>query len=380
MRALLAILLAFVPVTVWAQPEEGDPPLDIGMDEEPPPDGEGEGEPEPEEVVRDPKMAKKLAEGAAKIVKSADKLWKRKKVDQAKEEYARAIPAYQRSFELHPDAKILVIMGGLEEKLEMWFEARTHFAQALAETEIPLPDDKWRAKAQAGLDNATMYLGIVTLMVQPDGSTISVDGVEVGVSPLAEPLVLKPGEYTLSITSEGFLPLETKLVVEGGSESERSFELDPEPIKYTPPPEPDPEPIAPPPPPEPPSKLILMIGAGSTLAFTIGAITTGVIALGKHGTFNDPAASEADKDAAQSSGPTMAMLSDVFTTLALVAAGGTAYYYLKVYTPQVKEHEAELEGDEGEMARAKSRRRAPKVVVAPVVGEHGGGLSIGGWF
>jgi len=387
--SLLAfVLCAFVPTIAAAQDGEEEPEgIDVGMDEEPPPEDEPppEEDPDDEMVIRDPKTAKKLAEGAAKIVKAGDKLLKKKKVDQANAEYARAIPAYQRSFELNPDAKILVIIAGLEERLQLWFEARGHYVQAMAETELPL-DDKSRAKAQAGVDSASQYLGVVTLVIQPEGAMILLDGAELGVAPLTEPLVLKPGEYTLAVSADGYLPLETKLVVDAGSESERGFELEAEPERvYVPPPqidEPEPEPL-----PAAPSKLVLMIGAGTTLAFTIGAITTGVIALGKHGTFTDPGASEQDKTDAQSSGPTMAVLTDVFTTAALLAAGATAYYYLKIYTPKVEDHDRQLEErnsapDEVADRSQRPRRapRAPKVVVAPTVQEGGGGLVVAGWF
>ena len=80
----------------------------------------------------------------------------------------------------------------------------------------------------------------------------------------------------------------------------------------------------------------------------------------------------------------MAALTDLFTGLAVVAAGGTAYYFLQIYTPKAKDHERLVEEREGmhdEMSRAPSRRRAaPKVVVAPVVGDGGGGITIAGWF
>lgn len=386
---LIAFLMStLVPVSALRAQGADDEPLDIGIpDEEPPPDdGGGAEEPPPEDepVVRDPKMAKKLAEGAAKIVKAGDKLLKKKKVEQAHAEYARAIPAYLRSFELNPDAKILVIVAGLEEKLQLWAEARAHYVQALAETELPL-DAKARAKAEAGVDNTGAYLGVVSLVILPEGATVLLDGTDIGPAPLAAPLVLKPGEYTLSISAETFLPLETKLVVDAGSESERTFELEAEPVEeYVPPPY-VPPPPAPEPPPPSPSKLVLIIGAGATLAFTIGAVSTGIIAVGKHNTFTDPEATDQEIEDAQASGPTMAALTDAFTAAAVVAAGATVFYYLKIYSPKVKERdrlmeERAAEGGGDELTRREIKRRMPKVIVAPSVQDGGGGLVVTGWF
>ncbi len=326
---------------VAAQPAADDEPLDAEIEAllgdsatsgDPP--AETEIEPEVDDApVRDPKMAKKLRDGAAKFVKKADKLAKRKKLDEAADLYRRAIGVYDKAFEIDPAAVTLLIVAGIEEKLELWYEAARRYQRALAETEQPL-DDKSRARAEQRLEAVKLYLGVVVLAVTPEGASISIDGVGVGVAPLPESLLLKPGEYTVAITAEGFVPFETKLLVEAGSESERAFELEAEPVVVEAPPPPRPTPPPPPPLPPGPRKTLLYAGAGATIGLLVGASVTGVLAVGQHGTFTDPQASGDERDAAQDDGKRMAMLSDVFTVGTVVVGGLTAIYYLKVYRPR----------------------------------------------
>ena len=377
MRGLALALLSLL-VAAPALAQDGEDDLDIGMptDEEPTDDGTpDEGTPTDEEPsddtpVRDPAAAKKLAEGAAKFVKKGDKLKKRKKLDEANAEYARAIMAYEKSFEMNPVASILLAAANLHARLEHWMEAADRYKRALAETEIPL-DDKARAKAEAGLGDVMMNLGLVTLNVVPEGATVTLDGAEVGVTPLAEPLVLAPGEHTLQLKAEEYIDFETKLVIEAGSESDRSFELQPVPVvveKPRPPPPPPPPPLPP-----GPNKLPLIAGAGAAGLFTIGAVITGILAVGEHGTFTDPNATQEERDAAQSSGRTLAALTDAFTGAAVLAAGFTAYYYLKIYKPKADEHdnlERERAGMHDEMGWQ----------VVPSVGRDSAGLVLSGSF
>ncbi len=345
-----------------------EPPPDAG---EPTPDGDGDGDGDvavEAPPVRDPKLARKLRDGAAKFVKKADRLLKRKKVAEAHEIYRRAIEIYDKAFELDPAAVTLLTAGALEEKLELWYEAARRYERALAETEQPL-DDKGRARAQEALDRTKLYLGVLVVTVVPEGATVTLDGTPLGEAPLPTPLLLKPGEYTLALAMDGFVAFETKLVIEAGSESERTFELEPVPVvveKPRPPPPPPPPPLPP-----APKKTVLYASAGATLGLLVGATVTGVLAVGEHGTFTDESLPEDERDAAQSSGKRMALLSDVFTAGTVVAAGFTAYYYLKVYKPKAAERSAaerEREGWHDELS------------IVPVIDRDGGGLSVVGSF
>ncbi len=388
----LLVTPALAPSLAIAQPEDDvevpvdDAPPDIGMDPEPDAGVEGdaaavESDPAP---VRDPRAAKKLADGAAKFVKKGDKLKKRKKDAEAAAEYERALAAYDKSFELHPDARILLITAALEERLGRWYEAAQRYQRALDETEVPL-DDGAKLKAAQRLDAAKMYLGLVVLVVSPEGAAIKLNGEEVGAAPLATPLMLRPGEYALEISADEFVTLETKLVIDAGSESERSFELEPVPVVVEKPREAPPPPAPPPPLLPPVSKTPLLIGAGATVLFTGLAVTTGVMAIGKHGTFEDETATAEDRDAAQSSGKNLALATDFFTGAAVVGAAFTVYYYLKIYKPKAKardDAERQREGAHDEYSRRppRTRERGPKVLVMPTVQAGGSGIAITGWF
>lgn len=390
-RLTTLIVLTLAPALARAQPG-GEEPVDLELepddapapDDDAPPDVDLPGDEAPPAddgapVARDPKLARKLADGAAKFARKGDRLKRRKKDAEAQAEYDRAIAAYEKSFEMHPDPKVLVLAAAIDARAGRWLEAASRYERALAATEIPL-DERGRASAQAALDDAHAHLGMVAMNVTPDGATIAIDGVDVGTAPLPKPLWLAPGEYAVTIRADGYVTLEAKLVAEEGSESERLFELQPVPVVVKPP---RPPPPPPPPLPDPPSKLLLYGGAGATALFTGLAVTTGVMALGEHGTFHDDGATAAAREDAQASGRRLTKMTDAFAAGALIAAGATAYYYLKIYKPGSARYERaarEREEMHDEYSERRRRRATPRVVVVPSVEAGGGGLVIGGWF
>jgi hypothetical protein len=374
---ILAGVLVATAAPSLADPEP--PELDLGLevlvadDDEP-----AEPAAEPARPARDAQAARLLADGAGKFVKKAERAARRRRDAEAQADYERALQAYDRSFELHPDARVLVAAAEVAVRLGRWVDAVLRYQRALAEDELPL-DDRSRARAQAALDEATLRVGLVTLHVEPEGAVVSLDGVELGTTPLGRALVLAAGDYALAIQADGHLPIEVRLVVEEGSESERAFELAAIPVVVEAP-RPPPPPPPPPPLPPPPGKPPLYAGAGATVLLVGAAVTTGALALGKHGTFRDAEASADERAAAQASGRRLARLSDVATAGAVVAGGLTAYYYLKVYRPRLDQRRR-LEDEQGRVHdEYAGRSRRPKLIVAPSVQADGGGLVLAGWF
>lgn len=376
---MLAALVSLCATRLaWAQPDPepevempGDEPAPLPDVEPPPPDGDEPPAPPAEPDPATKAAAKKLLDGGDDFLKKGDRYAKRKKLDQAKSEYERALAAYAKAHELVPNPKIYYPMAIAEEKLEKWVDVATHLRLFLAG--VPDADAKMKADAEKRLENAKLNIGVIALSVTPEGAQISIDGNVVGTAPLAEPLFLAPGEYTMSITADGHKPMEQKVMIEAGSESERTFELESAAVIIETPRPPPPPPEIPMPP--KPSKTMLYISAGATLAFFAGATTTGIMAIGKSGTFKDDNADEDVREDARQSGKSLALLTDGLVLGTIVAGGLTAYYYTKIYKPKQAEYQKQLQERDKQFDEYASR---PKVWVTPWVQAGVGGLVLTG--
>jgi hypothetical protein len=332
----------------------------------PPADTEKPSPPPPE----DPKTkaeARKLIDGGDQFLKKGDYLEKHGKHDQATADYERALAAYQKAFDLVANAQIYFAIAGAEEKLGRWLDAAGHYEKMLAEaTDMkPALKDAATARLEAVKDN----LGQVTLTVSPDGTHVTLDGKEVGTTPLAKPLLVDPGEYTLGFTHDGYTPMEQKIKLEAGSESERTFTLQPLPVVVE-------KPRPPPPPPAPPpkaDKMPLYIGAGATGAFAVSALVTGIVAVKKHGTFTDAGVDAATREAARTSGKHYALACDLSIVGAVAAGGFTAYWYVKKYKPEQRALEQRPPATPDDDADT-------SLWIAPMVSTDVGGMVVGGRF
>ena len=225
-------------------------------------------------------------------------------------------------------------------------------------------------QAQAKFDDASTKVGLVTLAVVPDGTTIANGAVKLGKTPLAEPLILMPGTYTLTLSSDGYQPKTSEITVEAGSESERKIEL--EPVKMTvekPPPGGGgggDEPVAPVAG-GPPTMLPVLIGAGAGGALFVASVITGLTARSWHNTFVAPNTSATERLDAHDAGRHWAHVTDACLVGALAAGGfAAAWYVLKVRGTAGKPTE--------------STREVPKVDMIPWVQPGAGGVSLAGSF
>lgn len=361
----LAVCAAAAPALAQDVPE-AEPPADL--DAPPPPD---DGPPAMSEAEAKA-AARKLLDGGDGFLKKGDQYARRRRAADATAQYERALAAYQKAYELVPNPQILFPIAVAEEKLERWVDAARDFRRFL--TQVAEPDPTLKADAERRLEAAKIHVGSLSLVIDPEAAHVTLDGNEIGVAPLSEPLFLAPGDYTLGFSADGYEPLEQKVTIEAGSESERSFTLKSlRIIIETPKPPPPPRPVEPLPP--APSKLPLYIGGVLAVGLFGGATATGILAIGKHGTFEDPAATDDERESARTSGKRLALLTDGLVAGGIVAAGVVTFYYLKVYRPKAR-------------ARAERRRRdaesmdefalRPKVIVSPWVQSSGAGLIVAG--
>jgi tetratricopeptide (TPR) repeat protein len=340
--ALLAGTIAHAPATT-AQPAGDGGEVEMG-------DGSGSGsgsapaparptagsdagsDAAPGAPVKDPKAAKKWLAAATQLVQRGDQLARSGKAADAKQQYENAITAYQRAIEAGDDPTLLFALSAAEEKAGLTADAYTHVKQLAAIKDGVKPDVV--KKASAKLDELAGKVGLVALAITPAGTQVVLGDKTVGEAPIADPLVLAPGSYTLTFSAAGYEPKTLELKVEAGSESERKVELAPMKVVIKPH-QIEPEDLPPPPP--PPDWMPLYIGAGVTGGMFLVAAFTGIQALRDHGTFTNPSTSEADRRDAQDNGKTYSHVNDVFVVGTLLAAGATgAWYYFKFRPAQEK--------------------------------------------
>ena len=164
--------------------------------------------------------ARKLLDGGDGFLKAGDKLLKRKKTADAQAQYERALAAYQKAFELVPNPQILFPVAVAHDKLGHWAEAARNYRRFL--TQVAAPDPGLKAEAEKRLEAAKLNLGVVSLVVTPDGAHVTLSGTEIGVAPLADPLFLDAGEYTLAFDADGYFkePTVSELAADEGVSEE----------------------------------------------------------------------------------------------------------------------------------------------------------------
>lgn len=327
----------------------------------------------PAAPVKDPAAAKKHVATAKQLVQKGDAAARAKKVDDAKASYESAVSAYDQAIEAGGEANLHYDVGLVEEKLGKLASAAVRYRRVIKAGVRP---DVVK-KATARFDDVTTKIGLVMLVVKPDGATISIAGKQVGTAPLAEPLALMPGAYTFTLEAEGHAPKESELVVEPGSESERTIELEVGKGKVAPTPA-DPtseEPVAAPAS-SGPSRTPMFVAGGTAVGLiAIGAIT-GILAVGEHGTFDSMDASPAERTDARDAGKRYALITDLCIGGAVVAGGIAAYWYFARYKPARHAQATERR----EARRAPGPQINAKVDVVPWVKPDAGGFVLAGQF
>jgi hypothetical protein len=160
--------------------------------------------------------------------------------DKARQLYEDGLAAIQKSKWLEGRAALLAAwslnkhwqiaanLAGCEVELGKFRDASEHAAFYLKNA----PADR-RAKAEALLARAKQRIAVVTVVAEPAGADLQLDGTLIGQAPLSEPLFVEPGDHVLVLRAAGMPDVAQRLTV-GAGES-RTIPLKPPP---TPPPAP----------------------------------------------------------------------------------------------------------------------------------------------
>jgi hypothetical protein len=267
------------------------------------------------------------------------------------EQYAEALEAFQDAYRLAPHPSVLVNLANCFERLDRPVEAVTHFERFLAEA--PDAPAAQRREVETAIERVRQQVGAVRLAVEPAGAEIRFDGRDPRQAPLTDPVVLATGNRVIEVALEGYSPVRREIIIAPGVATELVIELEPAPQ----------EPVAAvgvvegadhlrgEPGLEEPvegggldlrvTTPTLIVGAASA-ALLVGAIITGVVALGAqsdfdeaHATATDPSVDLATRQSAYDESvdaadraDVLAIVTDILGVASAIGFGVTAYFFI----------------------------------------------------
>ena len=239
-------------------------------------------------------------------------------------DFTAALVQFKRAYELLPNYVVLYNLGQTARELKDYAAALTAFERYLRDGGSKITAARHK-EVSAAVDELRRKVGTLKVTTSVPGAEITVDDVVVGVSPLADPVVVNAGRRKLGAQVSGYTPAQR--VVDVAATEETAVSLDLPKIDAG-------GPRVEPPPPKRGPPLAAWVTLSVTGAGVVAAVVTGAIAVSAHGTlehdlgtFPGNAQSIAD---AQSRTRTLAVTTDVLIGITAAAAVTTAALFFVV--------------------------------------------------
>lgn len=293
-------------------------------------------------------------------------------------QHAQALASFRKSYKIRPHWRLHLNIGLCYKELSMFTKARAEFDAFILEGTGEL-DAASLKLVNAELKKLESIIAVLDIEILTKEATVELDGKDVGDMALEGPVEVDPGSHVLKATLEGEVFYREEFLVSKGER--RSFEIsieEPEEEIEPAPDEPAPEAKAKKKKTRPKKSPAVWVMGALTLALTATAITTGGLAVKKHGELEDLDsateelyATEGYSDAAHQdyldrrkpiydSGKALGYATTVF----IIAAGAALASTIVV----------------GVLTRRKTQEQDPSLAISPVLLESGGMLVVAGSF
>jgi tetratricopeptide (TPR) repeat protein len=139
-------------------------------------------------------------------------------------EYVLALVEFERAYQLSPNYRVLYNIGQVRIQLGRYaraFEALTQYVKEGGDAIDPAR----RAAVQKDIDMLAERTASLTVRTKEAGANIQLDGVVIGVSPLAGPLIVDAGEHTIGVRKVGFYDRFQSVTLAGRDARTVDFEL-----------------------------------------------------------------------------------------------------------------------------------------------------------
>jgi hypothetical protein len=246
-----------------------------------------------------------------------------------------ALTEFQRAYDLAPSYKILYNIGLVQLELNDFAGALRSFKKYLDDGGKKV-DQKRHAEVDKEIKKLEGRVASLEIKSNVESAEILVDDLEVGETPLEEPLMVNAGKRKITLSKSGYVPVTRVVVVAGGDSKKLELELrqgqastPPTPLETKPATTgktsetPHSKPVG-----AEPKRKVPWLWWGVTGGLAAGTAVAGVLTLGAQKDLNDkkdhPATKQALDDAAKKT-RTLAVVTDVFL-VGTLAVGGYATY------------------------------------------------------
>ncbi|MBW2262019.1 MAG: hypothetical protein JRG91_08615 [Deltaproteobacteria bacterium] len=203
--------------------------------------------------------------------------------------HAQALESFGESFEIRPHWRLHLNIGLCYMQMSMYTRARAEFDAFITKGEGEL-DAAALKLVNAELEKLGGIIAVLDIEILVEDALVELDGSDVGEKALGGPVEVDPGFHVLKAALEGEVFFREEFLVSKGER--RTFEIaleEPEEIVVVPPPEPEKK--------KPKKKKkkksgskkspAVWVMSALTIALTATAVTTGALAVKKHGDVAD---------------------------------------------------------------------------------------------
>ncbi len=129
-------------------------------------------------------------------------------------DFGGALAEFEASYQIHPSAGVLYNIGLTQKSLYLYDEALTSLRKYLVDAQ-KVPKDK-RAEVTQLISEMQALLATVTFAVTPAGTTVTLDGRELGRAPTLGSYGVAAGMHTFDFAAAGYKPAKQELKVVAG--------------------------------------------------------------------------------------------------------------------------------------------------------------------
>jgi len=156
--------------------------------------------------------------------KDADKHFKAGVALYKEAKFTEALAEFERAYEIAPHPLVLNNIAACHRELSQYGEAVKYYRRFLDEGKGKVPPARL-TEAKKDLDDILARIASITITSNVDGAKLTLDGNELGTTPLDGPLMVPPGEHKLVARAAGKKDAERSVRVASGDKVDVKLEL-----------------------------------------------------------------------------------------------------------------------------------------------------------